>query len=69
MQQQQSKLRFWCVASKSRFRGLPEVKIQQKISLWKTESQESTSEDITIESYGGFEITQKSSKCSKTHKI
>ena len=50
--------------SKSTFRGLPEVEIQQKIHLWKAESlsflsvEESASEDITIESYGDFEILQ-----------
>ena len=40
----------------------PEVKIQQKIAIWKADIQgfptveESASEDITIKSYGDFEI-------------
>ena len=48
--------------SKSRFRVLPEVEIQQKIAFWKAESQgfpsveESASEDITIKRYGDFEL-------------
>ena len=50
------------VASKSLFRGLPEVEMHRKIPLWKAESQgfpsveESASEDITIKSYGDFEL-------------
>ena len=46
------------------FRGLPEVKNQQKVYHWKAEIQgfptveESAPEDITIKSYGDFEIGQ-----------
>ena len=52
--------------SKSRFRDRPEVEIQQKAQNWKAEIQgfpmveESASEDITIKSYGPFEIRQNS---------
>ena len=52
--------------SKSPFRYSPEVQIQQKIYHWKAEIQgfptveESAPEDITIKSYGPFEIQQKS---------
>ena len=54
--------------SKSPFRYSPDVEIQQKISNWKAEIQnfptveESASEDITIKSYGPFEISQKINK-------
>ncbi|MEC7901273.1 MAG: hypothetical protein VX385_05560, partial [Acidobacteriota bacterium] len=46
--------------SKSLFRGLPEVEIQQKIPLWKAESlsfsvsKELASEDASIARYGDF---------------
>ena len=47
--------------SKSAFRGLPQVQIQQKIAFWKAESlsfsvlKESAPEDASIESYSDFE--------------
>ena len=49
------------VVSKSRFRGLPDVKIQQKIANWKAESlnfsvsKELAPEDASISRYGRFE--------------
>ena len=49
-------------------RDLLEVEIQRKIANWKAEIQgfpsveESASEDITIKSYGDFEIGQKINK-------
>ena len=47
--------------SKSAFRGLPEVQIQQKIAFWKAESlsfsvlKELAPEDASIARYGDFE--------------
>ena len=52
---------FWGVDSKSLFRGLPEVKIQQKMAFWKAESlsfsvlKELAREDASIASYSDFE--------------
>ena len=59
--------------SKSSFRGHPGVKIQQKVANWKAEIhgfptvEESASEDITIKTYGDFEIRQFSSKFTGIH--
>ena len=56
-----SKTGFWGVDSKSLFRGLPELKIQQKIAFWKAESlsfsvlKELAPEDASIASYSDFE--------------
>ena len=55
-------------------RDLPEVEIQQKIANWKAEIrgfpsvEESASEDITIKSYGDFEIPQNSLNWLKIYK-
>ena len=55
-------------------RDLLEVEIQRKIANWKAEIQgfpsveESASEDITIKSYGDFEIPQNSKNGLKIHK-
>ena len=55
-------------------RDLPEVEIQRTIANWKAEIQgfpsveESASEDITIKSYGDFEIPQNSKNVLKIYK-
>ena len=55
------KAQIWGVDSKSLFRGLPEVQIQQKIAFWKAESlsfsvlKELAPKDASIESYSDFE--------------
>ena len=69
-------LRLRTSPSKLPFRYSAELQIQQKIWNWKAESlsfptvEESASEDITIESYGPFEITpnKKLIKLFKNHK-
>ena len=55
------------------FGDLPEVEIQRKIANWKAEIhgfssvEESASEDITIKSYGDFELLQNSKNGLKIH--